>query len=137
MARQRIKLRGKVYEVPAFDELPIKHALLFDVQAADLGIPDRWTDVEEAAFVAASFDPEVDLYDAAQFARSHAGRLVVAAAVWAAMNIAGEDVTLSEATDIPESEVDFLDPPKDRQPKKRATKKSTRTSAPVAEPAVS
>jgi hypothetical protein len=126
--RRKLKLAGVLHTVPAYDEVPLKDVLLFDSQAEDLGIPERWVDVEEAAVYASQLDPKNDQHAALAWARGRQNRVLVAATIWLTLRHAGKDVTLSEATEITPSQIEFVDPPKDHRPKKAAARKSTRTS---------
>ena len=127
----RFKLRGKVYSTAALDELPLKALVLFDDQAAEIGMSRRWSDVETAA-------AEISAAKSAD-AEFHPSRyLVIAVTIWASRLTSGEPLTFGEAIDFPLKDIEFLPEPEDRKPgkakgAKKAPAKRTPTSAPVVE----
>lgn len=126
MKRFMIGDNPTVYVLPAMNEVPLKDVILFNTQAADMGLKVNWHDIEEAAQQMAV----LDLVDPEGEAPDHPlNHEVLAASLWAARRRAGEDVTLSDATDIRVSDLRWLPDPEDRKPgKSKAAKKGRRTS---------
>lgn len=122
----RFKINGKTYDTATVDEISLRDVVLFNRQAADVGLDVKWADVERISNEMAELgDTDVPHPDAL---------VMFAVTIWAARRVAGDDVTLSEALDVPMKDIEFLEArkvPKDRQPKKKA-----RSTRPVSGPAI-
>jgi hypothetical protein len=109
----RFKIGDKTYDTGAVDQISLRDVVLFNRQSADMGLGVTWADVERIAGEMAGMTEK----DAA-----HPEALVMfAVTVWAARRIAGDDVTLEEAVDVPMASIEILEArkaPKDHQPKK-------------------
>jgi hypothetical protein len=126
----RFKIGEKTYETTSTDQVSLRDLVLFNTQAAELGIPERWGDVEAAM-------REMDDLDKVQANRHPAKFLVMAVTVWAARRAVGEDLTFSEAIDVPVSQINIVPDPQDHKPGKakggqKPRKGSARAAAPVA-----
>lgn len=125
----RFRLRGKLYEMSSINEISLKDLLLFNTQAEELGIPERWADVELAAL-------DMSAMKTAREGLTHPMRnVVIAVTVWISRRAAGEDLSFSDAIDFPLAEVEFLPDPGDRKAgptkgaaKKRPAKKGSKAS---------
>jgi len=124
----RFRINGKVYDTSKVDQVSLRDVMLFNTQAEQMGLPERWADVERITQEMAELGDD---------ANAHPDAIVMfGVTVWACRRLAGEDVTLDEATNVPMSQIEVLEAkkaPKDRQPKKGAKSKS-RASAPAASP---
>lgn len=108
----RFKLGEKVYSPAGLDEVSLKDLVLFNTQAADMGLAERWSDVEAASEEIAAMS-ERD-------AERHPGKfLVIAVTIWIARRAAGEDLSFGDAIDFPMSSISFIADPEDRKPGKR------------------
>lgn len=127
----RFKIGKKVYTTAALDEVSLRDLVLFNTQAADMGLDAKWSDIERIA-------GEFDAMTEAEAEKHPDALLMIAVTVWVSRRVAGEDLTFGDALDFPLSQLDFLPEPKDRQPGKakgaKKPRKSTQPSAPVAEP---
>lgn len=99
----RYKVGGKVYSLDALERVTLKDVLVFDGQAADVGLSCTWDDVMRLA--------ELD-EDAMT---GHQQMLMFGVAVWAAQRVAGEPVTLDEALSHPVQDYEVLPDPQDRK----------------------
>lgn len=123
---------GKVYGIPAVDETSLKTIIQFGHQAAEIGLPYTWGDVER---IFDELDPEnkkVDVNDLSPEQVNDA-LMLTGVMVWLCRRAAGEDVSLGEAIDFPASSIDYLDDtvkkPQDRKkPAKKAAKKTAQTA---------
>lgn len=132
MGAMRFKIKKKVYTTSAVNEISLRHLIVFNNQAADMGIKERWADVELLAAQFSDMTPEE--------CEAHEARwLVLGVTIWATRRIAGEEITFEEAVDIKMSDLTFLPDvatPQDRKPGKAKGRKTARpkASAPAAEP---
>lgn len=123
----RFTLFGTTYNTASLDAISLKHLMLFNDQAEDMGMRRRWHDVERIA-------EEMDGMTSAEADRHPERLMMIGVTIWASRVIAGDPVTLEQAVDFPMSEITFIPDPEDRKPgkakaAKKAAKKSTRTSA--------
>lgn len=129
----RFKIGDKVYSTAMLDEVTLKDIIRFNTQAEDLGIAEKWHDVEVAAAQMASAK--------AAEAMAHPMRnVVIGVTIWASRLIAGEEITFEQAVDFPIKDLTLLPDPADRKksagkakgakkaPAKKAAKKSTPAS---------
>lgn len=126
----RIRIGEKTYSTASLDEVSLRDLVLFNTQAAAMGWGAKWSDIERAA-------GEIDVLTDAEAGKHPDALMVLAATVWVTRRVAGDDVTLSEAIDVPLSQVDIIPEPQDRQPgKPRAAKKAAKkkVSAPATAP---
>lgn len=130
----RFKIGDKTYTTSAIDEISLRDLLLFESQAADIGLTVKWADVERKAMEMGELDPKA--------AEQHPDALLVTAVtIWASRRIAGDQVTFGEAIDIKIKDLVFLPPTEDHRPnptkpRKGSTKKKSpaRASAAPVEP---
>lgn len=130
----RFRIGDRTYSTASLDEVSLRDVMLFQTQAADMGLTVSWADVEAAA-VEMSALPQDE-------AGSHPqALLMLGVTVWAARRLAGEDVTFEEAVDFPMASMTFLDSPQDRKPGKAKARKGKprkgkprKASAPAAAP---
>jgi len=112
----RFKIGDKVYDTATVDEISLRDVVSFNSQAAEMGLGVTWADVERIATEAA---------DRKASDEAHPEALILfAVTVWAARRIAGEDVTLDEALDVPLKDIEIVEAPKapkDHKPKKGST----------------
>jgi len=126
----RFKIDQKTYDTGSVDEISLRDVVLFNSQAADMGLPATWADVERIAGEMAERTEKDGPHPEAL--------LMFAVTVWAARRIAGEDVTLEQALDVPMTSIEIVEArkaPKDRQPKKKgsgSSKGSGRATQPLA-----
>lgn len=120
----RFKINGKTYDTGSVDQISLRDVVLFNRQSADMGLGVTWADVERISTEMAELTDK----DA-----PHPESLVMfGVTVWAARRIAGDDVTLEEALDVPMASIEIVEArktPKDRQPKKGTKPRSTRAGA--------
>lgn len=122
----RFKIGKKVYSTAALDEISLKDLMLFNTQAADMGLTERWSDVERISQEMANMT-EAE-------AETHPGKmLMVGVTVWAARRIAGEQVTFDEAVSIPVGSIVFLPATEDRKPGPTKGAKPRKASEPDAD----
>lgn len=123
----RFKIGTKVYTTAALDEISLRDLILFNTQAADLGLEERWADVERIATEMSNLDEAG--------AEAHPGKmLMIGVTIWASRRLAGEQVTLEQAVDIPLNSIAFLPATEDRKPgptkaRKGPAKKATRPAS--------
>lgn len=104
----RFRLGGKVYTTADLDEVTLKHIVLLERQAADLGVPVRWGQIEQAQAEMSQLDGSRDSHpDAA---------LLFAITIWASRVLAGETITFEDAIDVPIKAIEFLDSPTEPAP---------------------
>jgi hypothetical protein len=110
----RFKIDGKTYDTASVDQISLRDVVLFNSQAADMGLPATWADIERAAG---------EMADMPEGSAPHPDSLLMfAVTVWAARRIAGDDVTLEQALDVPMSSIEIVEArkvPKDRQQSKK------------------
>lgn len=119
----RISIGGKVYETRSVDKISLKDLVTFRSQAADLGLDTSFSQVEAMiALPVAELEAHPD------------NLLALAVTVWATRRVAGDDVTLAEAIDVPMADIQWLPDPEDHKPgeAKRPTSRTRKASAPVA-----
>jgi len=105
----RFKIGSKVYSTAALDEVTLRDLMLFNTQAEDMGLSERWSDVERIGCEMAALDEDA--------AEAHPGKmLMIGVTVWASRRLAGEQVSLEEAVDIPVKSISFLPATEDRKP---------------------
>lgn len=118
MPRFTIKGVG-TYETAALDKISLLDLMMFNQQAADLGMPYAWDEVEAIAHKLddivqwegagsdpATKPPEVSRRDEV---------LLLAVTVWASRRIAGDQVSFAEAINFPMTDYDMLPDPQDRK----------------------
>jgi hypothetical protein len=131
MATARFKIGSKVYNTALLEEITLRDLMLFNTQAEDMGLSERWSDVERTAMEMSELDEDA--------AEKHPGKmLMIGVTIWASRRLSGEAVTFEEAVDVPMASIVFLPATGDRKPgptkaRKGAAKKTTKAvSAPVA-----
>lgn len=124
----RFSIDGKVYSMSAIDAVSLKDLILFNTQAADMGLAERWNDIERIS-------TEINAMSTDE-AEAHPSKLLMfAVTVWVSRRLAGEDLSFGEAIDIPLSSVTVLADPSDRQAKANPTKeRKPKVSAPAGDP---
>lgn len=121
----RFKLGDKTYETAGLDEVSLRDLVLFNTQAAEIGLASRWSDVEAAA-------EEFDSLTEEEVRRHPDNMLVMAVTIWITRRAAGEDLSFGDAIDIPISKIEILPDPGDHKPgKPRGAKKPRKASAPA------
>lgn len=123
----RFSINGKVYSTSALDEVPLRDLILFNTQAAEMGLSERWNDIERIATDFATLTPKQ--------ADQHPDKLLVfAVTIWVSRRMAGEDLTFGQAVDIPLSSLQMIPDPADKKPKANPTKGPKRqVSAPASD----
>lgn len=126
----RFQIGETIYNTASLDELSLKDIVLFDSQAAEIGLDARWSDLEQAATdMAAMTGDEAD--------RHPRKILVIAVTIWAARRMAGEQIKFGDAIDFPANSMRLLPEAGDKKPgKPKAAKKAakkTPASSPVAD----
>lgn len=129
----RFQIGETIYNTAALDELSLKDIVLFDSQAAEIGLDARWSDLEQAA-------TDMSALSADEADRHPRKILVIAVTIWAARRMAGEQIKFGDAIDFPANSMRLLPEVGDKKPgkpkaAKKAAKKSPKASAPVVEPA--
>jgi hypothetical protein len=136
---QRFKIAGTVYRLDTIDEITMTDVLLFNAQSEDMGLHRAWSDVERLGDTFAALSER----EAETHPEKH---LMIAASMWAARRIKGEDVTLEDVLGVRiYKDVEFLPDTSDRapgkakgakrSPAKKAAKPKHSASARPAEPA--
>lgn len=121
----RFKIGTKIYTSAALDEISLRDLMLFNTQAAEMGLAERWDDVERIA-------DELDALSIEE-AEHHPGKMVmIGVTVWASRRCAGEDVSLDEAVDIPLRSIVFLPDTEDKKPPANPTKRAATPKASAA-----
>lgn len=111
----RFTIDGKVYTLGAVDDISLKDLVLFNTQAADMGLTERWNDVERVATEINALTPEQ--------AESHPDKLLMTAVtIWVARRLAGDDLSFGDAIDLPLSKVKWIADPGDKKAKTNPTK---------------
>jgi hypothetical protein len=114
----RFVIDGKTYTTTALDEVPLKDLIRFNTEAADMGLRERWNDVQRAAV-------EMDGMTSAEAEDHPDSLLVMAVTIWVSRRLAGEDLAFGDAVDVPMNQIKFLADPGDRKgPTKGAAKKA-------------
>lgn len=126
----RFKIGSKVYTSAALDEVSLRDLVLFDNQSADMGWSKRWSDIERIA-------TEWDALSVEEAETYPEKMTMIAVTIWVSRRVAGEDVTLDQALDIPLNSLDFLPEPEDKKPGKPKGAKKPRKSTPPSVVAVS
>lgn len=127
----RFRIDGRIYEAAALDQLMLKDILLFERDAAALGRPMKWGQIEAWA-------KELDVYyetianprstkaakdEAERAAKDHEGAMwVIAMTIWASRRVAGETLTFEQATEFPMHQLEWLPDPQDRKVAANPTK---------------
>jgi hypothetical protein len=97
--------------------------VLFNTQAADMGLAEKWSDVER---ISAEFDAMSEAE-----AENHPDKLLmIGVTVWVSRRASGEDLSFGDALDFPISSLDFLPEPEDRKPGKPKGAKKPQKSTP-------
>lgn len=122
----RFKIDGKVYDTASVDEISLRDVLMFNKQAADMGLPATWADVERIAAETAALaeQAKADGKKPEDMAPHPDALLMFAVTVWASRRIAGDDVTLEQAVDVPMSSIEIVEGPKAPKDHQRSKKKS-------------
>jgi hypothetical protein len=114
----RFVIDGKTYTTTALDEVPLKDLIRFNTEAADMGLRERWNDVQRAAV-------EMDGMTETEAEDHPDSLLVMAVTIWVSRRLAGEDLAFGDAVDVPMNHIKFLADPGDRKgPTKGAAKKA-------------
>lgn len=107
----RFKIGAKVYTMTSLDDVSLRDIVMFNTEAAALGLGKTWADVEQLAAEIQAADDDA--------AENHPDKmLMIGVTVWASRRVAGDDVTFGEAIDVPLSAIEFLPEPGDRKPGK-------------------
>lgn len=124
----KIEIDGKVYSTATLDEISLRDVVLFNSQAKDIGLDVSFADVEQISNEMAELgDTDVTHPDA---------MIMFAVTIWAARRIAGDDVTLGEAIDVPMKSIKVIEArkaPKDHKPKKPKSLSTRPASVPAIE----
>lgn len=112
----RFRLDGKVYSVGALEDVSLRDVMLFNTQAADMGLTATWADVERVAEEMSEADK-----DAAE--KHPDALLMLGVTIWATRRIAGDEVTFGDAVDFPLSALVWLPDTEDRKPGKGKARK--------------
>ena len=127
----RFKIGDRIYTTASLDEVSLRDLIKFNSQAAELGIAERWPDIERLAQV---FDGLTEAE-----AEAHPDKLLlIGVTIWVSRRVAGEDLAFGDAIDIPLSQLEFIPDPEDRKPGKAKgakPRKSTPRSAADESPA--
>lgn len=121
----RFKLYDTVYDTGRIDDIPLRDVMLFNSQAEQMGLPERWHDIERIT---------LEISKLGKKGHAHPdSMLMFGVTVWACRRLNGEDVTLDEATNVPLSAIEVLAAPKDRQPSRKpnARKKAQQKKRPA------
>lgn len=126
MAAPRIRIQGKTYKVPSLEDLSMDDILVLDAELQDR-YHSSWVKVQEFALESGDLTAE-------EAEKHPMSTLMGGVTVWMVLRVSGkQEITMREALSIPSNAVEevLVDGPKDRQPKKRPSRKA---SAPAAEP---
>lgn len=104
----RFKLGGKVYTTADLDEVTLKQIVQLERQAADIGVPVRWSQIEQAQIEVGQLGENRDEHPQSA--------LLFAITIWASRVLSGEAVTFEQAIDVPIKAIEFLDPPTEPTP---------------------
>jgi hypothetical protein len=117
----RFSLNGKVYTTSAIDEVSLKDLVRFNTEAADMGLRERWNDIERVATEMDAMTPKE--------AEQHPDKLLVTAVtIWVARRVAGEDLSFGDAIDLPLSKITWIPDPEDKKPVKANPTKGPKRS---------
>lgn len=141
----RFQIGEAIYNGTDLDLLSLRDILLFEKEAAELGRPLKWGEVQgwaqeidELARAAADKKSSAAKRQASEDAiRDHEGTLMVMAlTIWAARKLAGDGLSFSDAIDFPMRDLRWLPSPEDRKVAANPTKarKSTKASGRAARP---
>lgn len=122
----KFKINGKTYTTATVDQISLRDVMLFNPQAAEIGLGVTWGDVERIA---------AEMSELTEDDAPHPQALLMfGVTVWAARRLGGDDVTLGEAIDVPMSSIEIVEAgpkaPKDRLPKKGKKTSSRKATAP-------
>jgi hypothetical protein len=130
----RFKLGDTVYTAAEADLLSLKDILQFEQEAADLGRPLKWGQIEAWSqeltgfyqVIANTKSSAADRKQAEQATKDHEGALwVIAMTIWASRRVAGEAVTFEQAVDFPMRDLTWLPETQDRKVATNPTKART------------
>lgn len=117
----RFKIGDTIYTTAALDEISLRDLMLFDSQAADMGLKVRWNDIQRVA-------GEMTDLDDTQAGSHPDALLLTGVTIWAARRSAGEDVTLEQAVDFPLAQLQFLPSTADHRPDPTKARRSQKGS---------
>lgn len=116
----RFKIGDRIYTTAALDEISLKDLMLFNSQAADMGLDKTWADVERLGQALAEMT--------ADEAGQHPDALfLTGVTIWASRRAAGDEVTFGEAIDIKLKDLEFLPSTKDHRPNPTKARKGSST----------
>ena len=118
----RFRLDGKVYSVGALEDVSLRDVMLFNTQAADMGLAATWADVERVS----GGDVRADKDEAEKHPDA---LLMLGVTIWATRRIAGDEVTFGDAVDFPLSALVWLPDTEDRKPGKGKARKGQQVEA--------
>ncbi|MCC7268778.1 MAG: hypothetical protein IT546_15770 [Caulobacteraceae bacterium] len=116
----RFRLDGKVYSVGALEDVSLRDVMLFNTQAADMGLAATWADVERIA-------EEMSAADKDEAEKHPDALLMLGVTIWATRRIAGDEVTFGDAVDFPLSALVWLPDTEDRKPGKGKARKGSKS----------
>lgn len=116
----RFRLDGKVYSVGALEDVSLRDVMLFNTQAADMGLAATWADVERVA-------EEMSEADKDEAEKHPDALLMLGVTIWATRRIAGDEVTFGDAVDFPLSSLVWLPDTEDRKPGKGKARKGSKS----------
>lgn len=116
----RFKLDGKVYSVGALEDVSLRDVMLFNTQAADMGLAATWADVERVS-------EEMSAADKDEAEKHPDALLMLGVTIWATRRIAGDEVTFGDAVDFPLSALVWLPDTEDRKPGKGKARKGSKS----------
>lgn len=137
----RFKIGDVTYNTSSIEDISLRDVMVFNRQAADMGLDLTWVDVERIAQeIQDAVEEAKSQGKSPQEAATHPDALLMfGVTVWISRRMAGESVTLDQATDVPLTSIELIEArqaPKDHMPKKRkaAAKKRPKGSALAAVP---
>lgn len=111
----KFSIAGKVYDAADLDRLSLKDILLFETQAAELGVipelgrPMAWGDI-------GAISERIDALETDVEKENDRGMVwMTAVTIWASRKLAGEDVTFEQAVDFPMRDLKFIPEPQDHK----------------------
>lgn len=108
----RFRIADAEYDAATIEDITLRDTLVFERQMADLGRPMSWPDMMRMIVrLAAIPDPSTRGEDPDAM-------WSLAVTIWASKRLAGEDVTVAEATDFRLSDLVFLPDPVTESPTK-------------------
>lgn len=116
----RFRLDGKVYSVGALEDVSLRDVMLFNTQAADMGLAATWADVERVS-------EEMSAADKDEAEKHPDALLMLGVTIWATRRIAGDEVTFGDAVDFPLSALTWLPDTEDRKPGKGKARKGSKS----------